>query len=113
MAESGAPNVALVVDDDAVFRYALGRLIHHAGWVVHEAASGDEAIAHCQEIHPRVILLDLQMPERDGFQTCEVLRNQEHCRHAMIIAVSGLARHSVEDRAHRSGFDLYMLKPIS
>lgn len=113
MHESRAPNVALVVDDDEVFRYAIGRIIHHAGWTVCEAAGGDEAVAYCRSLEPRLILLDLQMPGRDGFETCEALRTQEHCRSATIIAMSGVPKHAVEDRALRSGFDLYLLKPIS
>jgi CheY-like chemotaxis protein len=102
----------MIVDDDAILRYALCRIVQRAGWTAHEAADGEEATALCPKVKPRVILLDLQMPGKDGFETCAELRADAACRHALIFAISGMAHSAVEDRALRSGFDLCLLKPI-
>jgi CheY-like chemotaxis protein len=113
MPEQNQNKIALVVDDDAIFRYAIARLIRSYGWSSYEAGGSAEALALCRLHEPRIVLLDLQMPEVDGFETCSLLRSDPLCAGAMIVAVSGLARHSVEERALRAGFDLYLLKPIS
>jgi CheY-like chemotaxis protein len=104
---------ALVVDDDPIFRYAFARIVRLYGWTSGEAGSAEEALRYCRELRPTVIFLDLQMPNVDGFATCAALRGEPKSAEAMIIAVSGLARHSVEERALRSGFDLFLVKPVS
>jgi adenylate cyclase len=104
---------ALVVDDDPIFRYAFARVVRLYGWTSGEAGSAEEALRYCREKHPTVIFLDLQMPDMDGFAACAALRAEPECAAATIIAVSGLARHSVEERALRSGFDLFLVKPVS
>jgi CheY-like chemotaxis protein len=105
--------VALVVDDDAVYRYAFCRLVQLYGWTAHEAANGEEALKRCAELLPRIVFLDLQLPGRDGFEVCTLMRADPVCRGSLIIAISGLARHAVEERAMRTGFDTYLLKPVS
>ena len=109
---NGPLRVAMIVDDDAILRYALCRIVQRAGRVACEAANGEEATALCPQMQPRVILLDLQMPVKDGFETCADLRADAACRHALIFAISGSPHSAVEDRALRSGFDLFLLKPI-
>jgi adenylate cyclase len=104
---------ALVVDDDAVFRYAFVRILALYGWKSGEASNAEDALRYCRDGKPRVVFLDLQMPGVDGFETCVALRAEPGCASATIIAVSGLARHAVEERALRSGFDLFLVKPVS
>jgi CheY-like chemotaxis protein len=104
---------ALVVDDDPVFRYAFARVVRLYGWTSGEASNADEALRYCRELKPRVVFLDLLMPGMDGFETCAALRAEPGCAASTIIAISGLARHSIEERALRSGFDLFLVKPVS
>lgn len=110
---AGAPTkTVVVIDDDEPFRYAFSRRLQHEGWAAHAAANGREGVELSRTVRPSVIFLDLQMPELDGFETCAQLRAEEWSRRTIIIAVSGLPRYSVEERALRSGFDLYLLKPL-
>ena len=109
----GSEKTALVVDDDPIFRYAFARVIGRYGWASGEAANAEEAVRYCREHQPRIVFLDLQISGIDGFEICAALRAEPGCAVATIVAVSGLARHSVEERALRSGFDMFLVKPVT
>ncbi len=64
----------LVVDDDADVRLLLGRMLERAGYAVVEAEHGRAALARLAEVTPELILLDLMMPEMDGFEFLDELR---------------------------------------
>ena len=66
--------LALIVDDDAVNRLMARAALESAGWSVEEAENGREALAAFQQLHPNVVLLDIMMPEMDGFAACAALR---------------------------------------
>jgi two-component system, chemotaxis family, chemotaxis protein CheY len=104
---------ALIVDDDPDFRSSFARFINSFGWTAHAAADAAEALAICRESKPWLIFVDLQMPDRDGFETCADLRAERFCHHATIVAMSGTASNFLQERAFSAGFDLYFLKPIS
>jgi CheY-like chemotaxis protein len=104
---------ALVIDDDPIFRYAFARLIRSFGWTTAEAEGGDQALASYRVTKPDVIFLDLHMPDKDGFEVCAELRNELTFADTTIIAVSGITRNIIESRALESGFDSYLLKPVS
>jgi signal transduction histidine kinase/CheY-like chemotaxis protein len=73
-----AGNLALVVEDEPSSRDVLVRLLKNEGWLVNEAGNGVEALAELSRARPNVILLDLMMPEMDGFEfLAEVDRNPE------------------------------------
>jgi CheY-like chemotaxis protein len=71
------PCRVLVVEDEADMRRLLRRTLKQAGWAVAEAANGREALARLAEDQPHLILLDLMMPEMDGFTFVEALRHQD------------------------------------
>src|SRR5690606_20413115 len=64
----------LVVEDDATTRSMLRRLLERQGWAVVEAVNGHEGLARVREAQPALVLLDLMMPEMDGFAFLEALR---------------------------------------
>jgi CheY-like chemotaxis protein len=68
------PATVLVVDDNAATRYATGRVLRSVGHAVLTAASGTEAIAVALQSRPDVIVLDINLPDIDGFQVCRDLR---------------------------------------
>ncbi|MEO6112818.1 MAG: response regulator, partial [Nitrospiraceae bacterium] len=59
--------LALIVDDDAVMRLLAREALEGSGWSVEEAENGRDALAAFQRFHPDVVLLDVMMPEMDGF----------------------------------------------
>jgi DNA-binding NarL/FixJ family response regulator len=74
---SSARTSVLIVDDHAAFRAAAARMLEAAGFaVVGEAATGAEAIAAVAECSPELVLLDVQLPDRDGISVAEHLSVQ-------------------------------------
>ncbi len=78
--------VALVVDDEEDARRLLRQQLANAGWTVCEATNGREALERLDEATPDVVLLDLMMPEMDGFEFLDILR-QDPARRALPVVV--------------------------
>lgn len=81
----------LIVDDDAGTRRLLRRILQaHGRFAIHEAGSGDEALAEAHRTRPDVLLLDLMMPEMDGFAVLERLRQQPETASIPVIVVTAM-----------------------
>ena len=78
----------LVVEDDADLREMMRRTLENEGWAVIEAANGRVALERLIEQRPELILLDLMMPEMDGFQFLEEVRTHEEWRSIPIVVVT-------------------------
>ena len=92
------PHPVLVVDDDPAVREMLERQLVKEGWVVDGAENGRIALERVAERPPQLILLDLMMPEMDGFQFLAELRKREECRSIPVIVVTAREL-SAEERA--------------
>jgi adenylate cyclase len=99
---------ALVVDDDPDIRVWLRRMLREEGWTVVEAANGREALARLADMAPDVVLLDLMMPEMDGFELIEELRRDEVWRRLPVVVVTE-AELSDEDHERLNGSVLKVL----
>jgi len=98
LAAHEVPHIA-IVDDHEPARILLRRVLQSLGeFTISEASNGTEAIALAQREHPDLILLDLMMPETDGFQVIETLRADPSTAHIPIIAVTAKALTSQEKR---------------
>jgi signal transduction histidine kinase/CheY-like chemotaxis protein len=92
----------LVVDDDESSRHGLRTALEQIGWQVAEADNGQVALARLKEARPNVILLDLMMPEMDGFEFIDEVRQRDDWRDIPVIVVT--ARDVTEDdRARLNG----------
>jgi CheY-like chemotaxis protein len=78
----------LVVDDDPVLRDLLRRMLEREGYVVVDAENGRVALERVRERVPGAILLDLMMPEMDGFDFLEELRGDEAGRHVPVVVIT-------------------------
>jgi CheY-like chemotaxis protein len=87
---AGTAQTALVVEDDNRTREMFRRTLMQDGWTVLEAANGREGIARVVERTPTLILLDLMMPEMDGFEFILELRAREGCSAIPIIVITAL-----------------------
>jgi CheY-like chemotaxis protein len=92
----------LVVDDEAEQRALLRRILEREGYAVMEAENGLDALARLRERAAGLILLDLMMPEMDGFELVEELRRQETWRALPVVVITGRDL-TVVDRARLSG----------
>lgn len=103
---------ALVVDDEADSREALAILLRLEGLVVHVAADGDEALRMAHEYLPELILLDIGMPGRTGYEVCAELRQDPALANARIFALSGFSGETHSTRCSEAGFTGQFTKPM-
>lgn len=102
----------LVVDDDPVYRHLLRRALGSLAYEVMEAVDGLQALELAGEKQPDLILLDLEMPGKDGFAVCRGLRNDERTKLIPIIIVTALEGLPNRLKALEGGADEVLNKPI-
>jgi CheY-like chemotaxis protein len=101
-----------VVDDAADIRLLLRAVLARAGFFVTEAASGTEALAVLMDAQPDVVLLDVQMPEADGWAVLASLREQPVTASLPVVLCSVKAHPNDRARAWHLGCDGYLTKPF-
>lgn len=106
--ESGQQTI-LIVDDDDHIRELLKQELNEAGYQVQEARDGREALDQIQEEQPDLIILDILMPEVNGFDVATTLKGDPLTMGIPIIVLSIVED---EDRGYRLGIDRYLTKPI-
>jgi len=99
----------LIVDDDDNIRELLKQELNEAGYQVQEARDGREALDKIQEEQPDLIILDILMPEVNGFDVAATLKGDPLTMGIPIIVLSIVED---EDRGYRLGIDRYLTKPI-
>jgi signal transduction histidine kinase/DNA-binding response OmpR family regulator len=102
----------LIVDDEPAIRVGLEELLTAEGYTVACASTGAEAMTKAAELTPDLIMLDVMMPDMDGFAVCRRLRADALLAEAPIIMVTALADHDSRLRGFEAGADDYISKPI-
>ncbi len=101
----------LIADDNVKNRELLRTVLAHLGHEVVEAANGAEALELAASREIDLFILDLQMPELDGYETARSLRRSRHSGKP-LIAVTAYAMSGDEERAIAAGFTSYLSKPV-
>lgn len=104
---------ALVVDDDPVMRMLARAALEGSGWRVEEAENGRDALSAFQRLHPDVVLLDVMMPEMDGFTACTALRQLPGGAHTPVLIMTGLDDYGSITRAYEAGATDFVTKPLN
>jgi formate hydrogenlyase transcriptional activator len=114
--DKGQPKKAggnlLVVDDDLHFRQILEALLIGEGYEVRCAPSGDIALMFAREDPPDLILLDVRLPDTDGFAVCRRLREDPRAGHIPVIFISGLDEVVDKVKGFAAGGVDYLTKPV-
>jgi signal transduction histidine kinase len=104
----------LIIDDDPALLKSQTRLLDEAGFEVHQAASGEEGLALARKVQPDLVLLDIMLPDTNGYLICEMIKSDPLTRDAYVILVSGL---KIDSRDQAKGLELgadgYLVRPIS
>jgi signal transduction histidine kinase len=101
------------VDDNEPARYARTRILRKAGFVVHEAASGQKALTLVEEIQPDLVLLDVNLPDMSGIEVCRLVKSRDQNAGLMVLQISASAitpPHATE--AMNVGADAYLIEPM-
>ena len=110
---SGVRGPVLLVEDDAETRLAYRRLLEHAGWSVHDAGDGEQALRIVAGVLPSVVVMDISIPGIDGWEMARLLKLDERTRGVPVLLVTGHALDEDRRRARELGCAGYLVKPLS
>jgi CheY-like chemotaxis protein len=112
--EARSRSRVLLVEDNMVNQTLAVRLLEKRGYIVSAAGDGRQAVTTLEKEEFDVVLMDVQMPEMDGFEATAAIREREQStgRHIPIIAMTAHALKGDEDRCLAAGMDAYISKPI-
>lgn len=103
----------LVVDDEPSILMPLEFLMRKSGFQVFIARNGTEALESINKELPDVVVLDIMMPDVDGYEVCRHIRRSEEMRGARIIFLSAKTKDTDIRKGYEAGADLYIPKPFS
>ena len=103
----------LIVDDEANIVAALDYLLRRSGYEVSVAATGDEALRQVEAFAPDLVLLDVMMPQKSGYEVCRRIRERPEWSGVKIVMLSAKGREAEVSKGLSLGADLYVTKPFS
>ncbi len=103
----------LIADDEPNILISLEFLMKREGYEVHVARDGDEALDALRRERPRLVLLDVMMPRKTGFEVCQELRADEAIRDTIVLMLTAKGRDTDVAKGLGVGADAYMTKPFS
>ncbi len=102
----------LIVDDDLLSNAILDEYLSHLGYSVICASSGAEGMRSMQETNPDLVILDINMPGKDGFQTLEEIKAQPELANTPVLFLSSYDRPNLKIRGLELGADDYITRPF-
>ena len=103
----------LVVDDDSMMRLLASQALDASGYAVTQASGGKEALDCVARKKPHLILLDVTMPDFDGFAVCRALRETDDTKNIPVIMLTALDDVKSIGRAYEAGATDFIIKPIN
>lgn len=103
----------LLVDDEPNIVLSLEVLLRGAGYHVRVAPDGDAALQACRDQVPDLIVLDVMLPRRDGYEVCRLLREKPAWRNVPVIMLTAKGRETERETGIAMGADAYITKPFS
>ena len=103
----------LLAEDDPLLVALVRASVRPAGMELLEAGTGTEAVAIARVRRPRLVLLDVGLPEMDGWEVCQELKADPATRDARVVMLTARATAADRERAAEAGADGYLTKPFS
>ena len=103
----------LIADDEPNIVTSLEFLMTRSGYEVQVARTGEEALALVASFAPDLVLLDVMMPQRSGYEVCQKMRERPEWRHIKIVMLSAKGREAEVSKGLSLGADAYVTKPFS
>ena len=103
----------LLVDDEPNIILSLEFLIEQAGYEARVARDGEAALAAIEDRKPDLVLLDVMLPKRDGFDVCQTIRANPDWNDVRIVMLTAKGRDSEREKGLALGADAYITKPFS
>jgi CheY-like chemotaxis protein len=102
----------LVTDDNQDSARSLAMLLKYSGHEVETAFDGPQAIEKAEVWRPEIMLLDLGMPEMNGYDVCRMIRQQPWGKAIRIVALTGWGQDQDRQNTREAGFDAHLVKPV-
>lgn len=103
----------LIVEDNASSRELLRTVLEQQGYSVQEALDGEEALAKIRAQAPDLVLMDLQLPRRNGYDVLQEIRSTPNLAGIPVVAVTANAMPGDRDKVLSAGFTGYISKPVA
>jgi DNA-binding response OmpR family regulator len=103
----------LIVDDEPNILLSLEFLMKKSGFEVFIARDGSEALDIIEKVIPDVVILDIMMPEVDGYEVCRFIKSEERLLSTKVIFLTAKTKQEDIDKGYAMGADLYLTKPFS
>jgi DNA-binding response OmpR family regulator len=103
----------LIADDEPNIVVAIEFLLQQSGYEVHVAHNGEEALTLIETCIPDLVLLDVMMPKKSGYEVCTRIRERADWRHIKVVMLSAKGRDAEVNKGLSMGADLYITKPFS
>jgi CheY-like chemotaxis protein len=103
----------LIIEDNEQNMYMLSYLLTQSNYTVIKAYNGLDGLRLAHENNPEIILIDIQLPDMDGYEICNKLRHNGLPKDTTIIAVTSYAMGGDKEKAIEAGADGYLEKPIN
>ena len=101
----------LVADDSSTVR-AVAQLTFDHDFEVHTVSDGEQAVEEVQTLLPDLVIADVAMPKKDGYEVCEFIRSQPDLKHIPVLLLSGAFEPFDPARAAKVGADGQVVKPF-
>lgn len=108
----GTAKVILVVEDQPLHMKLAVDLLQLNGFQVLQATSGKEAIALLKKEKPDLVLLDIGLPDQDGYEVLKAIKKNQKQKKLKVIALMAFAQPEDEEKIRNAGFDGFFPKPI-
>ncbi len=106
-------NKILIVDDEPNIVISLEFLLQREGYQVAVAVDGEDALTKLAAFAPQLILLDVMMPKKNGFEVCQEIRQNPAWNHVKIVMLTAKGRDTEIQKGLAIGADAYMTKPFA
>lgn len=107
------PREILVVEDEANIALSLEFLLEQAGYRVRTSPDGESALEAMESSVPDLVLLDVNMPKKNGYEVCVSIRDNPQWRHVRIIMLTAKGREVEREKGLALGADDYVTKPFA
>lgn len=105
--------IILAVDDEPNILMSIEFILDMEGYEVHTARDGDDALEAAERVRPDLILLDINMPRKDGYEVCRILRKRENMAGTKVIMLTAKGQALERKKGLEVGADEYVTKPFS
>ncbi len=103
----------LIVDDEPNLTRSMSFILRKEGYDVEVAVNGEEAIEKAQAVKPKLILLDVMMPKKNGYEVCQDIRDDPELRGMYVIMLTAKGQEVDREKGMEMGADEFITKPFS